>query len=219
MPHITLVRHGQANTEARDEAGYDRLSDLGHQQARWLGAHFEATGERFSRVLSGTLHRQIDTAKSMGAERHAPLVTDPRLNELHYFTMAQLYEAQTGLPTPTTREEFATHMPRLLGAWEKGEIADAPESHADFTARVDALIDEVATSEGRALLVTSGGVIAAVLRRVLGLDLLAWSQVTLAIMNSSVHRIHIMNGRPMLAHFNAIPHLEHRDRQFAQTHL
>ena len=219
MPHITLVRHGQANAEARDETGYDRLSDLGHQQARWLGAHFEATGERFSRVISGTLHRQIDTAKSMGAERHAPLVTDARLNELHYFAMSQLMLAQHGLALPATREEYATHLPLVFGAWERGEIADAPEAYADFAARVDTLIDEIAASQGRALLVTSGGVIATILRRILNLDLTAWSHMALSIMNSSVHRLHVMEGRPMLAHFNAIPHLEHRERQFAQTHL
>ena len=37
MGTITLVRHGQANSAAQDEAGYDKLSDLGHQQALWLG--------------------------------------------------------------------------------------------------------------------------------------------------------------------------------------
>ena len=219
MPHITLVRHGQANAAAKDEGGYDQLSDLGHQQARWLGEHFDHTGERFARVYSGTLKRQIDTAKSMGAERHAPLVTDPRLNELSYFTMSQLMQAQHGLPVPQTREGYVAHLPQVFGAWERDEIADAPESYTDFTARIDAFIDEVAADNGRALLVTSGGVIATILRRVLNLDLMAWSHIALTIMNSSVHRLHVLHGRPTLAHFNAIPHLEHRDRQFAQTHL
>ena len=219
MPHITLVRHGQANAAAKDEGGYDQLSDLGHQQARWLGEHFDMTGERFARVYSGTLKRQIDTARSMGAERHAPLVTDPRLNELSYFTMSRLMEDQHGLPMPTTREGYVTHLPQVFGAWERGEIAGAPESYADFAARIDSLLDEVAASSGRALLVTSGGVIATLLRRVLNLDLMAWSHVALTIMNSSVHRLHLLHGTPTLAHFNAIPHLEHRDRQYAQTHL
>lgn len=219
MPHITLIRHGQANSQARDETGYDQLSDLGHQQSRWLGEHFETTGEKFSRILSGTLRRQMETAKSMRAEIHAPLVTDARLNELPYFAMSQLMEAQHGLPLPDTREGYIAHLPQVFGAWERGEIAGAPESYADFTARVDALIDEIASSPGRAMLVTSGGVIATILRRVLNLDLTAWSHIALTIMNSSVHRLHVIEGRPTLAHFNAIPHLETRDRQFAQTHL
>jgi broad specificity phosphatase PhoE len=219
MPHITLVRHGQANAAAKDEGGYDRLSDLGHQQARWLGEHFEHTGERFARVYSGTLNRQIDTARAMGAETHAPLVQDPRLNELSYFTMSQLMHDQHGLALPATREDYVAHLPQVFGAWERGEIADAPETYADFAARIDALLDEIAAGNGRALLVTSGGVIATIIRRVLNLDLQGWAHIALTIMNSSVHRLHVLHGRPTLAHFNAIPHLETRERQFAQTHL
>lgn len=219
MPHITLIRHGQANSEARDETGYDRLSDLGHQQSRWLGAHFESTGETFSRIISGTLRRQLETAQSMGAERHAPLITDARLNELPYFTMSQMMQTQHGLPLPETREAYIDHLPRVFGAWEQDRIADAPESYSDFCARIDALLDEIANSPGRAMLVTSGGVIATILRRILNLDVNAWSHIALTIMNSSVHRLHVVNGRPALAHFNAIPHLETRERQFAQTHL
>ena len=49
MIEITLIRHGQANTGARSEADYDRLSDLGRQQALWLGEHLRATGG-FDRV-------------------------------------------------------------------------------------------------------------------------------------------------------------------------
>ena len=219
MPHITLVRHGQANAAAKDESGYDKLSDLGHQQARWLGEHFEHTGERFARVYTGTLRRQVETAASMGAERHAPPVQDARLNELPYFTMARLMEEQHGLPVPDTREGYVTHLPKVFGAWERDEIADVPERYADFTTRLDTLLADIGQSNGRALLVTSGGVIATILRRVMNLDLQAWSHVALTIMNSSVHRLHVLHGYPTLAHFNAIPHLEHRDRQFAQTHL
>ena len=219
MPHITLIRHGQANSQARDEIGYDRLSDLGHQQSRWLGAHFETTGERFSRIVSGTLRRQMETAKSMGAERHAPLSTDARLNELPYFAMSQLMEVQHGLAIPDTREGYIEHLPQVFAAWERGEISGAPETYEDFASRIDALIDETAQSPGRAMLVTSGGVIATILRRVLNLDVTAWSHIALSIMNSSVHRLHVVQGRTALAHFNAIPHLETRERQFAQTHF
>lgn len=219
MPHITLVRHGQANSMAKDETGYDKLSDLGHQQARWLGEHIDATGERFARVYSGTLRRQVETAQSMRAERHAPLVQDARLNELSYFTMARLMEEQHGLPLPATREGYVAHLPQVFGAWERDEISDAPETYSDFTARIDTLLDEIVATNGRALLVTSGGVIATIMRRVLNLDVMAWSHIALSIMNSSVHRLHVLQGTPTLAHFNAIPHLEHRERQFAQTHL
>ena len=37
MGELTLIRHGQANSGATTEEDYDRLSDLGHTQARLLG--------------------------------------------------------------------------------------------------------------------------------------------------------------------------------------
>ena len=50
MSNITLIRHGQANTGARDEISYDRLSDLGHRQASWLGTPLRETGSADARL-------------------------------------------------------------------------------------------------------------------------------------------------------------------------
>ena len=41
MVQIFLVRHGQANSEAKDEISYDKLSSLGKLQAGWLGQYFK----------------------------------------------------------------------------------------------------------------------------------------------------------------------------------
>ena len=41
MALIELVRHAQASFGS---AHYDRLSELGRQQSRWLGAYFAARG-------------------------------------------------------------------------------------------------------------------------------------------------------------------------------
>lgn len=219
MPHITLVRHGQANTEARDEVSYDRLSDLGHQQARWLGAHMIKTGDRFERVYTGTMTRHLETAQSMGATDHATIVQDPRLNEFAYFTLSHLMEEQHGLKVPQEREGFIEHLPRVLGAWQDDAIQGAPESYQDFAARVSAAMSDIADGQGRALVVTSGGLIGTVLRQTLNLDVQGWSQMCLAIMNTSVHRWQMVLGNPLLVQFNAIPHLEAPDRHTAQTHL
>ena len=62
MSLIYLVRHGQASFGAED---YDRLSELGQRQSRWLGEYFAERGLRFSRVLTGTLARQRDTATAI----------------------------------------------------------------------------------------------------------------------------------------------------------
>ena len=90
MIEITLIRHGQANTGARSEADYDRLSDLGRQQALWLGEHLHATGG-FDRVVSGTLSRQEETAALVNLDSR-PHRRDARLNEFDYFHLARALE-------------------------------------------------------------------------------------------------------------------------------
>ena len=69
------------------------------------------------------------------------------------------------------------------------------------------------------LIVTSGGVIGVVLRRVLGLDLVTTADMLLNIHNASVHRIMQEEGRLRLSLFNASPHLDHRDRAHARTYI
>lgn len=217
MSHITLVRHGQANTGARDEKSYDRLSPLGHQQAAWLGDHLRSSANHHPRVYCGTLVRHAETADSMGVGSDA--IRDPRLNELEYFTLAELLRDQRGVDIPTEREGFIQHLPTVFTAWREGEIADAPESFEAFETRVNDAIAEIASGPGPALVVTSGGLIAMVMRGVLGLDIPALARVALAIMNTSVHRLYPIGNTLSPTLFNAVPHLEHPDRQFAQTHL
>jgi len=219
MSQITLVRHGQAQTRARDEHGYDRLSPLGHQQAAWLGEHLNDTREQVSRVYCGTLIRHVETAAAMGAGQYAEIVQDPRLNEMEFFTLAHLYGAQHGEPLPNSREGFVAYMPRLLAAWEAGEIDGPPESFAAFQARVTDAIAEISSGRGPALVVTSGGLIGMVLRQTMGLGTPAFARACIAIMNTSVHRLHRLGADMALTQFNAVPHLDRPDRQHAQTHL
>lgn len=219
MSTITLVRHGQANTTARDEQSYDKLSPLGHQQAEWLGAHMTATGQHFERVYTGTLRRHIETASSMGAVSTAEPVRDARLNELEFFPLAAAAEAQHGLPLPQNREDFVTHFPQLLALWQQDRLDNPPESFADFETRVCGVIADINQGRGPALVVTSGGLIAMVLRQVMGLDITNTAITCLSIMNSSVHRLHRLGPHMGVMQFNAVPHLDQMDRHFAQTHL
>lgn len=216
MSYITLVRHGQANTAARDETNYDKLSDLGHQQARWLGGHLRDTQARYTRVYCGTLTRHVETAASMGLPEP---IRDARLNEIEYFTLAQLYHAQHGVPVPDNREEFVEHLPKTFSAWAKGEIKDAPETFEQFETRVSDALREIGTEGEPAIVVTSGGLISMVVRQAMGLDISAMARVALAIMNTSVHRLHPIGAQLSPVLFNAVPHLEAPDRHYAQTHL
>ena len=217
MSHITLIRHGQANTGARDEISYDKLSELGRQQAAWLGEHLKLSASHHPRMYCGTLVRHIETAQAMNIGLE--IVRDARLNELEYFTLAERLEEQQGLKIPEDREEFVEHLPLVFSAWHKGDIADPPETFQDFENRVTQALTEIAAGDGPALVVTSGGLIAMAMRQFLGLDTHSMARVALAIMNTSMHRLFPIGGHLSPVLFNAVPHLDHPNRQFAQTHL
>ena len=219
MSHVTLVRHGQANTQARDEHGYDRLSPLGHQQAQWLGHYLRDTGDVFARVYSGTLRRHVETAAGIDAPCATDIVQDPRLNELEYFTLAQLMAVQHDIPVPMDREAFVHHLPRLYTLWRDGQIDGAPETFENFETRTRDALHDIAAGQGRALVVTSGGVIGMAMRVTMGLDIAALSHACLAIRNTSLHRFQPLPTGLALTQFNATPHLDAPDRHHAQTHL
>ena len=216
MSHITLVRHGQANSGARDEESYDRLSPLGHQQARWLGDYLRAAAAHHPRVYCGTLTRHVETVASAG---FADATRDARLNEIPYFTLATLLQAQRGLEIPTEREGFILHLPQVFMAWAMDEIDDVPIGFDAYIAGVTEALAEIAEGAGPALVVTSGGLISMVMRGTLGLDMPATARMALAIMNTSMHRIFPIGDTMTPVLFNAIPHLEAPDRHHAQTHL
>jgi len=213
MGEITLVRHGQANSAATDEVGYDKLSDLGHTQAAWLGAWINAHDKPFDRVYSGSLRRQRETAAGMG---FSDVEIDERLNEIAYYDLSDEM-APTGLADPRTGpDDFAVHFPATLTAWRDGKI-DGAETYANFTSRVEAVIREATQPGKRILCVTSGGIIARAVAHILHLDIPQMAQIALPILNTSVHRIHVTPHGPILGTFNSAPHLDHSDRLAART--
>ncbi|MEL7167427.1 MAG: histidine phosphatase family protein [Pseudomonadota bacterium] len=217
MSHITLIRHGQANAHATDEASYDRLSPLGHQQAAWLGAHLRDSRAHHVRLYSGTLRRHRETADGM--DTGLTRTEDPRLNELEFFTLSQALEAEHGIAGPADPSEFVHHFPVVLDHWERDMLEGAPERFSAFEARIRDALDEIGAGSGPALVVTSGGVIAMTMRMHLGLTTEKTARIGLAIMNSSMHRLHPIGGTWAPVMFNAVPHLDHPDRHHAQTHV
>lgn len=219
MSFVTLVRHGQANSSAREEIAYDRLSDLGWRQSRWLGAHFRGAGDVFARVYRGSLRRHAETLEAIAPESAAAPVIDDRLNEMAYFDMARLMEAQHGIALPVDREGFVAHLPKLLETWRAGGIDGAPESFEAFENRVRDALDEIAAGEGSALVVTSGGLIGMAMRLVMDLDIRSMAHLCLAVENSSVHRIQPLPSGLAMTQFNALPHLDTPERAHARSHL
>lgn len=214
MGTITLVRHGQANSAATTEADYDRLSDLGHTQAEWLGDWMRTHERGFDHVLSGTLRRHRETVGGMGFAADE----DPRLNEIEYYTLSNEMAEKKGIPHPGPTE-FADHMPKVFDAWRGGEIIGA-ETYDHYVTRVKDLLEEAAIPGRRILWVTSGGIIGMALGHVLDLSVLKTTRVMVPIFNTSMHELHIRpNGEPMLGVFNATPHLDLPSRADARTHF
>lgn len=215
MGELILVRHGQANTTARDEASYDQLSVLGQQQAAWLGQHFRDHHEAFDQIWSGSLNRHRETLSAMGDLGIGDGV-DARLNELDYFNLAHALQDDHGVPMPANSEDFAAHLPQVMAAWHRAEIS-GNERFAEFEARIGAILQAVSQEGQRVLCVTSGGVIAMAIRLLLRLDTDGFSAVLLPIRNTSVHRVMVRPGGNILLGFNEIPHLNAPDRAHART--
>ena len=216
MTHITLIRHGQANTHATTAEAYDRLSDLGGQQARWLGEYLRDTQASFDHVWAGDMSRHLATASGMGHD--APRI-DPRLNEFDYFTIARLAELEKDLPAPQSSEDFARNIPQLMEFWRDDALPDAPERFQDFEDRAQGAIDDILRQGGRALVVTSGGLISMVLRQVLRLEIPEMTRLMFLLRNSSVTEIEYVHGHLMLSVYNAVPHLAPPERAHARTFI
>lgn len=215
MGQLHLVRHGQANTGATNEEDYDKLSSLGHTQAAMLGDWLRDHQDPYDLVISGTMRRHVETAQGMGF----PVETkDPRLNEMEYFALVRDMEAKHGLAPPTCAEDFATHMPRALHAWEQKTI-DGAEPFATFETRIMTALAEAIEPGKRVLCITSGGVISMIIRAILGLDVNQMAQIILPVYNSSLHKFKVTSDSTTLMSFNLIPHLDAPALEDHRTHI
>lgn len=216
MGEIVLVRHGQASFGTDD---YDRLSELGHQQARWLAEHFSTIGKQFDSIYCGSLRRHRETVAPITEQLGLAPNIDPRINEFDYDALAERYHMTSPLAPATSREEFLHLLPEIFFSWENDHLSGATEDYRSFQMRVDDAVDEALEMGKSVLIVSSGGPIAATLRRVLGLTSRATSDLLLNIHNSSFHRFEFEAGRLRLSQFNASPHLDHPERATARTYV
>lgn len=212
---LILIRHGQANSKAKDEASYDQLSELGHQQAKWLGTYFSETKLPIDHVMCGTLRRHKETAAGLNLPHD--VTYDARLNEMRYFDMATELNRQTGLPLPAGPHEFANHLPHVMQAWSEGQLDHVHIPYADFAQQFSDVMAETAKLGGRSVIVTSGGVIAMAMARHLNLGVAKFADLLLPIQNTSLHHYGVHGDKTYLSGFNALPHLAHPDRASART--
>ena len=220
MGSIYVVRHGQAAFGTDD---YDRLTEVGFTQARLLGAHFAARRIRFDAIFTGTLRRQIETARGI-LEGHPDLGVDlpqervPGLDEYHsdaimtaHFGVPPVWDASAERRDPSLVRDHFRHLREALLAWADGRIR--PEGMVAFSRFQEQAVAAIVEArsrfpDGRVLVVSSGGPIAAIVAAALQAPPATAVDLNLRIRNSSLSEFSSSSKRHHLISFNAVPHLE-----------
>jgi broad specificity phosphatase PhoE len=231
MSSLILVRHGQASFFAAD---YDRLSEVGREQARLLGAHWARRRLIFDEVYTGPRIRQQQTAELVGAgfaQAGAPWPEPVLLPELDEYDIGGLVRCLA--------PEFARQDPAFAELLARVEQAEDDQSRArNFQKAFEALTIRWATStpsvpgleswplfrervqrclrhlldrpgRGRCLaLFTSGGVIGTVVQLAVAAPERMALEMSWRIRNCSLSEFVFTANRLTLDGFNAVPHLE-----------
>lgn len=222
MAELYIVRHAQAAFGTDD---YDRLTDLGHQQARWLGEYFAERAVTFDRVITGTLRRHRETFAGIAAGLAATPASEQRagLDEYDAEKLLGAWTARQGLPAKPPDGDRRTHFQWLreaLGAWSDGSLP--LHSHRSFAAFVsdarEALASVQAGQAERVLIVSSGGPIAAMIGAVLGLAPRAIVNVNLQLRNAGICEMRCNARAIHCVSFNNVPHLDRVDRRASITY-
>jgi broad specificity phosphatase PhoE len=225
MTELFLVRHAQASYGTEN---YDRLSDLGRQQAFWLGAYFKYRGLSFDRVITGQLVRHQQTVEEISRGMDKTLenpATHPGWNEFAFQALIEAYLEKNPDQMPpgdVPDKDFSRLLHSTLLAWAEGRMpAGIPESWEAFENRVNAaLINTTLGAEQgqKILVVSSGGPISMALRQVLNAPATTMIEMSLQVRNSSYSHLYFKQSSLQLSGFNHTPHLDHPERRESVTY-
>jgi len=219
VPTVLLVRHGQASFGAED---YDVLSPTGVRQSEVLAEAFRRRGIEPSRLVSGTMRRQTETAAAF-TELGSPSL-DERWNEYdaneiltHYAqTALRLDGPPAGEQEGLTSKGFQAILEPALGAWIAADGASPSAlSWADFAAGANGVLAELGASLGRGetgVAFTSGGIVAAICATLLGAPEAAFVALNRTLVNSGVTKVVVGASGASLVSVNDHSHLEEVDR-------
>lgn len=226
MSVIYLIRHGQASFGDGD---YDRLSDLGHTQAKLLGAALAPRVGEVEKVVVGTMRRHRETMDgSLAAIGAAPEpIESSAFDEYDHKEVIARYEpryadereiakdlAAVADPLRHLQEIFAQATARWAGGEHDQEYT---EPWPRFRARVLAGFEELAgaiSKSGTALVFTSGGPIAVLAAHLLGVDSGRAFTLQWRFVNAGVTKIVTGRRGPAVVSLNEHAHLELHGREY-----
>lgn len=211
MGIILLVRHGQASFGTED---YDRLSPLGVEQSRALGAALAQQKVSPRLLVTGRMRRHVQTASAIveGAGWAQALSVDPAWDE--FDVMSFLQDGLDG-KKPSDSRAFQGDLEAAMRDW-----ADNPAGHvrgetfASFTARVGAGLQRLAgrpDSSGLVIVSTSAGAIGWAVTSLLGGGVEQWIRLNRVCINASVTKIVVGRSGMSLVSFNEHGHLSGDD--------
>ncbi|MBW1866322.1 MAG: histidine phosphatase family protein [Deltaproteobacteria bacterium] len=225
MTEIYFIRHGQASFGSDD---YDCLSDLGIRQAELLGDYFARIDIHFHAIYSGSLKRQIDTAKIVTKQlehgsRPVLCITD-KFDEFDAEAMivSQMDDMVREDPSlATAAASFASDFDAYKLMFDRAiqRIMDGRNNESnsleEFINAIRKGIDQVVQANGtskKVAVFTSGGTISAIMQLALNLPLEETVRLGWEIFNTSVSIFNYRKDRLNLKAFNSVSHLElHQD--------
>lgn len=222
MAEIFLVRHAQASFESDD---YDQLSDLGRQQALWLGEYFAERDLQFDKVVIGTQQRHRQTAECIAQK--SCFTVEPEFNAgLNEYDFTDLFNAlgETHASLLVDRAEgkhaFYRALKQVLVLWQSDQLTGKlKERWSDFYERVRSSLDSIQQSGARrVLIVSSGGPIAALVTMALKVEPAVSIELNMQVVNSSLTRLYFNRETLSLGSFNTIAHLDLPARIHAITY-
>ena len=207
MSTLILLRHGQA---AFGSEHYDQLSALGKAQARATGDFMRARKWHFDRVLTGPRQRQRLTAALATRLDDSALNDDPRLDEFAEGSQILAAAERRAGVALDEKARLRAYM-KEIRLWCAGDAQfDDTVPAADFCRTVDDWLASITSdpAAGQQLLaVTSAGVIAAVLCRVLGQPRDAIADWMAVLGNASLTTLMFSRGRLSAREINSNGHL------------
>jgi broad specificity phosphatase PhoE len=213
-----LVRHGQASIGAKN---YDKLSELGHQQARWLGEYFASRDITFSKAFMGDMVRHRETTEGIldGLNQPPAITIETGFNEFNFKNIGDSYLAlnpQSRLPKDPKPADFYRLLKLAMRAWSQNLLPEdtLDESWQNFKNRVLRALNAVCdqNSDKPILIVSSGGAISMLMSLVLGLDAKQVIELNMHVRNTSISHFFFNKNNIRLSSFNNIPHLDSLDR-------
>lgn len=224
MSEICFARHAQASFGKED---YDRLSNLGMRQAEILADYLVRMGLDFHAVYSGSMERQIATAKkvlsAMGNQEDTPdLHIVPKVNEYDSRLVIKSYVPDLIREDPavsdalaqmyTDRRSFQMVFERAVLRWISGRNdLEGVETWKAFKARVHQGVKMIMEENGRKkriLVFTSGGAISTVMQMALSLTDEETIRLSWQIQNTSLSVFKYSGKDFSLSSFNSLVHLQ-----------